>query len=216
MTLDRVDTLMRVMEAVANRGFQKFTQMSRSAKRKRLHPDLMNRVIEEERLGKVFGQKRYNGLNGKGVELMPLEVGRGEQAFLFMPWWAPRPDGQVHFKVYIVAAKVSGKESITVRFEEPENRGPNHRYWHAQLSHAPGSAVTQGAAGGIAYKCWLPTKNPAIPLPSCGDQVDLLLSMMISVYGYKAIVLDVIGDCGFEPALNRRVVERVSWLAGDR
>ena len=217
MNLDCKDTLLRVTEGVAKRGYEKFSNASQELRSKRLHPALMSKIVARERLGRVFSKKRYSGKNGKFVELFPLEVEKGGVAFLFVPSWSPRAQGGLNFKIFILAAKISGKQSLTVRFEEPGHRGTKHNYWHAQLSYGPETRTVSDAGRiGIYSYCWLPVTNPAIPLPIYGGQIDLLLVMLISVFGSKEMVEDEIKKCGFNFDLTMSIRKRLSYLVALR
>ena len=214
MNLDCVATLLHVTEEVAKRGYDKFSNSSQSLPR-----PLLNKIVEKERLGKVFTQKSYRGKNGDAIELFPLKFEGGGDAFLFVPFWSQRPEGRVNFKVFILAANNSGERSVTLafRFEEPENRGPNHRFWHAQLCRVPLSkSVSDEVTYDIPCYPWLPTTNPAIPLPISGGHIDLLLVMLISVFGYKKPVEDEINACAFGYGLKKSILTRISAIVNMR
>lgn len=208
-------SVVHLAEKIASRGLDKFSNVS-ERRRRRLFPQAVrNKIVEPARLGQIFKLREYRGkLNGT-IELMPLHIAEEGPSVLFVPYWAIRPHG-VHFKIFltIVPSVAANGQTITFRFEMPETRG-RHAFWHMQLSLLPeAAAVATGDGGGIPVFPWLPTKDPAVPLPSEGECVDLLLNALISIYGNDDKVKTEIKDCGFDGSLHKLILGRVEKLVG--
>ena len=122
----------------------------------------------------------------------------------------------MHFKVFltIVPTIATNGQTMSFRFEMPDNRG-RHAYWHMQLALLPEAAtVATGDSGGIPVFPWLPTKDPAVPLPSEGESVDLLLNALISIYGNDENMKTEMASYGFDGSLHSLIVKRVEQLVG--
>ena len=211
--LAELRSVLHVAEKIANRGLDKFANLPESRRRKLFPPSVRNKIVEPVRIGQIFKLREYRGkLNGT-IELIPLHFSEKGPSVLFVPYWAMRPHG-LHFKIFltIVPTVAANGQTITFRYEMPENRG-RHAFWHMQLSYLPeAAAVATGDDGGIPVFSWLPTKDPAVPLPSEGDSVDLLLNALISIYGYDEKIKAEIAKCGFDGSLYNLIVKRVQKL----
>lgn len=209
------ESVVHVAEKVANRGLNKFTDVSERRRRRLFPQTVRNKIVEPARLEQIFKLREYRGkLNGT-IELMPLHVAERGPSVLFVPYWTVRPYG-MHFKMFltIVPVAAANGQTISFRFEMPENRG-RHAYWHMQLALLPEAAtVATGDGGGIPVFSWLPTKDPAVPLPSEGNSVDLLLNALIAIYGNDEKIKKEIENCGFEGSLQNLIVKRVGELVG--
>ena len=208
-------SVLHVTERVAVRGLSKFDNVSEGRIRRLFRPNVLNKIVGQDRVNQIFKQNEYRGkLNGT-IELIPLHVSEKGPGVLFVPYWTTRSHG-LYFKVFvtIVPAVAAGAPTMSFRYEMPENRG-RHAYWHMQLSYLPeAKVVASGNGGGIPTFSWLPTTDPAVPLPSEGDGVDLLLNALISIYGYEDEVKAEIRSCGFDGALQSLIVRRVDELVG--
>lgn len=208
-------SVIHIAERVANRGLDKFGDVSERRRRRLFPPTVRNKIVEQARLEQIFKLREYRGKLNETIELMLLHVGEKGPSVLFVPYWTMRPHG-VHFKVFltIVQSNATNRETISFRFEMPENRG-KHAYWHMQLSLLPEAAtVATGDTGGIPVFPWLPTKDPAVPLPSEGESIDLLLNALISIYGNDEKMKSEMASCGFEGSLHNLIVKRIERLVG--
>lgn len=208
-------SVLHVTEKVAVRGLSKFANVSESRIRRLFHPNVRNKIVGQDRVNQIFKLREYRGKLNETIELIPLHVSEKGPGVLFVPYWTTRPDG-LHFKVFVtvVPAMAAGAPTMSFRYEMPENRG-RHAFWHMQLSYLPeAKVVAAGGGDGIPVFPWLPTKDPAVPLPSEGDGVDLLLNALISIYGYEDEVKAEIRNCGFDGALQSLIVRRVDELVG--
>ena len=214
--LSDIKAVLHVAEKVATRGLEKFSQISEHRRQKLFPLPVRNKIVEPVRVKQIFKLREYRGKFDGTIELIPLHVSEKGPSVLFVPYWALRPFG-VHFKVFItiVPTVAAAQPTISFRYEMPENRG-RHAFWHMQMSYLPEAAVlATGKNGGIPTFPWLPTTDPAIPLASKGDSLDLLLNALISIYGYgkNARIIAEIKECGFDASLHNLIVARVKELA---
>ena len=209
------NSVVHIAERVANRGLDKFANVS-DRRRQGLFPQAVrNKIVEHARLEQIFKLREYRGKLDGTIELMPMHVGEKGPSVLFVPYWAMRPSG-MYFKVIltIVPTIAMNRPTMSFRFEMPENRG-RHAYWHMQLSLLPeAAAVATGDRGGIPVFPWLPTKDPAVPLASEGESVDLLLNALIAIYGNDENMKMEMASYGFDGSLHNLVVKRVEQLVG--